>query len=74
VSPNTLYIRNARWRLRWGSDHDGRTHYWSGIVRGRVGMMLKGLSADDQAKALAWFDGLPVSQGKAMSKALVGKR
>jgi hypothetical protein len=43
-----------------------------GVVRGRLGLMLKSMPPEDRTKAEAWFDALPAQQAKAVMKALAG--
>jgi chaperone required for assembly of F1-ATPase len=53
----------------WGADAGKRL----GILRGRIGMMLKGLTETERAAAADWLDGLSTSQAVAVLSALAGR-
>ena len=44
-----------------------------GIVKGRMGLMLNGMTPEDRSKAQLWFDGLSSQQAKAVLAALAGR-
>ncbi len=48
----------------------GRAGRKLGVVRQRIDLMLKAMSPADMDRAMAWFDGLPPAQAKAVLKGL----
>jgi hypothetical protein len=56
----------AEWR--------GRAARNVATIRGRMGLMLKGMALDDRRLAEDWFDSLSSAQAKAVLRALVSRR